>query len=112
MASVSTLYALSSAASVLLGFEAGIGLGWLLGEMVDGTIGLGANLSDFTLLQGFGDDGLGGVLAGLELRPFRLFGRLGFVLPNLNVLVASDDLAALRLPSVSGDDLYEFRLGG
>ena len=38
----------------------------------------GANLAEFALLAAFGDDGLGGVLARLELRPLRLFFVLGF----------------------------------
>jgi hypothetical protein len=96
---------LFSAAFVLLRFEAGIGLGWLLVGMVDWAIGLSTNLPHFALLQAVGNDGLLGELARLELRPFRLFWRIGFVLPNLNVLVAGDDLAALCLSTVGGADL-------
>ena len=57
---------------VLLGFEAGIGFGWLLLRVMDRAIGLGGDLSQFAFVDAFGDDGLGGKPARLELRPFCL----------------------------------------
>jgi hypothetical protein len=44
--------------------------------------------ANFSLFEDFGDDGLGSVLARLELRSPRLLIRLRLLLPNLCVLVA------------------------
>ena len=41
-------------------------------RMVDGAFGIGADFAYFALLAAFGDDGLGGELAGLVLRPVAL----------------------------------------
>jgi hypothetical protein len=59
---------------VLLRFERSVDIRLLLllGVM-DGASGIGAHLVDFTLAVALRDDGLSGELAGLELRPLRLF---------------------------------------
>ena len=64
------------------------------------------------LLAAFGDDGLGGELAGLVLRPIALLlvGRL--LAANLDVLVARDCGAAVFRLAVSRADLYQFGFGG
>ena len=79
---------------------------------MDGAIGLGANLPQFSLTQTIRNDGLGGVLARLEVRPFCLLRGVGLLRPDLDVLAASDDLAAFLLLSVGRADLYKFRLRG
>jgi hypothetical protein len=73
---------------------------------------LGANLPQFTLVDAVQYDGLGGVLAGLEFRPLCLLGRVGLLLPNLDVLVARDGLFALWLLLVCRADLDKLWLGG
>jgi type IV secretory pathway TraG/TraD family ATPase VirD4 len=55
---------------------------------MDGAIGLGADLPYFALVEAIRDDGLGGVLARLELRPLRLLRGVGLLRPDLDVLVA------------------------
>ena len=101
---------LFSPALVLLGFEAGIGLRGLLLGVMDGAIGLGAYVPQLALVDALGDDGLGGVLARFELRPFRLFRGIGLLRLNLNVLAAGNDLAAFLLLAVSRADLHKLRL--
>jgi hypothetical protein len=49
---------------------------------------LGANLAYFSLTQPIRNDGLGGVLARIELRPLRLLRGVGFLRPDLDVLIA------------------------
>jgi len=70
---------------------------------------LGANLAEFALLAAFGDNGLGGVLARLELRPGRLFFRPGLLLPDFDILVARNGGAAFLLLAIARADLYQLR---
>ena len=65
-----------------------------------------------TLVDAVRHDGLGGVLARLELRPLRLLRRVGLLLPDFDVLVSGDGLLALWLLLVGGADLDKLRLGG
>jgi hypothetical protein len=55
-----------TAALLLLCLEAGIGFGRLLLGVMDRAIRLGADLANLPFVDTVGDDGLGGVLAGLE----------------------------------------------
>ncbi len=103
---------LFAAAFVLFRFEAGIRFRRLLLGMMDGAFGLGADLPQFSLVQTIGNDSLGGVLARLELGPFCLFRGVRLLRPNLDVLAASDDLAAFLPLAVGRADLYKFRLRG
>jgi hypothetical protein len=102
---------LLAAALLLLRFEAGIGLLCLLLRIVNRAGRLSANLPKFAFVDTIGDDGLGGVLAGFELRPLRLLRRIGLLLPDFDVFVARDGLLALRLLLVSRADLDKLRLG-
>ena len=68
-------------------------------------IRLGANLPQFPLVDAIRNNGLGGVLAGFELRPLCLLRGVGLLLPNLDVLVARDGLLALRMLLVRRTDL-------
>jgi hypothetical protein len=56
--------------------------------MVNWTFRVGEDTPDFALFTAFGDDGLGGELAGLVLRPafLLLLGRL--ILPDFDVAIA------------------------
>jgi hypothetical protein len=56
--------------------------------MVNWASRLGANLAKFAFVDTVRNDGLGGVFARLELRPFRFLRRVGLTLPNFDVLVA------------------------
>jgi hypothetical protein len=60
----------------------------------------------------FGDDGLGGELAYLELGPLRFVFRFRLIAPNGGVLVPWEHGAAFFLCTVGGADLYQFRSGG
>ena len=73
---------------------------------------IGAHLMDGADVAAFGDDGLGGELAHLELGPLRLFLRLRLVVPNGGVLVARQDRAAFLLLAVGGADLHQLRFRG
>jgi hypothetical protein len=70
---------------------------------------LGANLAEFALLDAFGDNGLGGVLARLELRAGGLLFRLGLLLPDFDILVARNGCAAFLLLAIARADLYQLR---
>jgi len=79
-----------TAALLLLGFDDGIDGGRLLPCMMHGAFWICADAAQLALLAAFGDDGLGGELARLVLRPIALL-RVGWLLGvNLNVLVARD----------------------
>src|ERR1700761_3088812 len=58
----------------------------LLLRVMNWTIGVSADLAHFAFLGAFGDDGIGGVFAGLVLRPIPLL--LRFIRANLDVLTA------------------------
>ncbi len=58
----------------------------------------------------FGDDGFGGVFAGLELRPFCLFFVLGLVLADRRILVAWKDRTAFDRWAIRRADLYQLGL--
>ena len=102
---------LFAAALVLLRFEVGIGLRWLLLRMMHRAIRLGANPPQFSLVDAVRDDGIGGILARFELRPLRLLRGVGLVRPDLDVLAAGNDLAAFLLLAVGRADLDKFWLG-
>ena len=97
---------------LLFRFEAGIRLRGLLLGMVNWASRLGADLAKFALVDAVRNDGLGGVLARLELRPFRLLRRVGLLVPDFYVLAARDGLLAFRLLLVCRADLDKLRLGG
>ncbi len=84
--------------------------GCLLG-MVDGAVGIDADLLNCSHVAAFGDDGLGRVLAHLELRARGLVLRLRLVVANRGVLVARQNRAAFLLRPVGGADLDKLRLG-
>ena len=73
---------------------------------------IGADLVDGADVAAFGDDGLGGELAHLELGPLRLVLRLRLLVPNGGVLVARQDGAAFLLLAVGRADLHKLRLRG
>jgi hypothetical protein len=79
--------------------------------MVDPASRLRANFPHFTLIDAVGNNCFGGVLARLELRPFRFVWGVGFFFPNFYVLVAWNRLLALQL-LVGRADLDKLRLGG
>jgi len=79
--------------------------------MVYGAGRLCTNLPQFSLVDTIRHNGLGGVLAGFELRPFRFLRCVGLLLADFNVLVAGDRLLAFRLLLVCRADLDKFRLG-
>jgi hypothetical protein len=81
----------------------------LLFRMMHRAGGIGADLVDGANVAAFGDDGLGGELAHLELRALRLFFRLRLVVADGNVLVAGERGAAFLLYAVGGADLHELR---
>ena len=88
-----------------------VAAGWLL-RMMDGAGWVGADLVDGANVAAFGDDGLGGELAHLELGPLGLVFRLRLVVPNGGVLVARQYRAAFLLCAVGRADLYQLRLRG
>jgi hypothetical protein len=57
-------------------------------------IGIGADFADFAFFSSLRNDGLGGVLACLELRRLLLVFVLGLLLPDFDILVAGYDRAA------------------
>ena len=61
--------------------------------MMHRAICLGANRASFAPLAAFGDNGLGGVLARLELRPGGLLFRPGLLLPDLGTVLRSFGLS-------------------
>lgn len=73
---------------------------------------LGANLPQFAFVDAVRNDGLGRVLACLELRPLRFLRRVGLLLADFNVLVARDGFFAFRLLFVCRADLNKLRLRG
>jgi hypothetical protein len=60
------------ASLLLFCLECRIRRGLLLTGVVDGAFGIGTDGTDFAFLCAFGNDGLGGVLAGFVLRPVAL----------------------------------------
>ena len=74
---------------------------------------LGADLAQLALVDALGNDGLGGVLAGLELRSCGLFFGGGLLGPDFGVLVARQG-AALLLLTIGRADLHQlgFRRNG
>src|SRR5882757_1727974 len=68
---------------------------------------LGAYLSQLTLVDAFGDDGLGGVFAGFELRSCGLFFARWLIGPDFGVFVARQRGAAFLLLPVGRADLHE-----
>ena len=85
---------LLAAALLLFCLECRIRRGLLFAGVVDGAFGIGTDGADFAFLRAFGDDGLGGVLAGLVLRPVALLLVRGLLGANLDVLVARQGGAA------------------
>ena len=79
----------------------------LLLRVVDGAFGIGADLVGRALPLAFGNDGLGGVTAGLVLRPLRLVLVLWLLLPDGDVLAARESGAALLRLGVGRADLHE-----
>ena len=75
-----------------------------------GTRGIGAHFVDGTNIAAFGDDGVGGVLTHLELRTLGLLFGLRFLVPDGDVLVARENLAAFRRFAIRGTDLHQLRL--
>ena len=75
---------------------------------------LGANLSQFALVDAVRHDGFCGVFAGFELRAHRLFFGRGLLWPDFGVLVARQRRAAFLLLAVGRADLHElgFRRNG
>jgi len=70
---------------------------------------LSANLSEFALFAAFGDNGLGGVLARLELRAVGLLFRLGLLLPDFDILISRNGSTAVLLLTIRRADLYQLR---
>ena len=101
-----------AAALLLLRLEIGIDLRGLFLGMVYRTSRLGANLPQFAFVDAVRNDGLGRVLACLELRPLRFLRRVGLLLADFDVLVARDDLLTFRLLIVCGADLDKLWLRG
>jgi hypothetical protein len=60
----------------------------------------------------FGDDGLGGELAYLELVPFRVIFGLRLFVPNRDVLIAWQYRATFFLSTVGRADLHQLGLRG
>ena len=79
-----------------------------------------ANLPQFAFVDAVRHNGLGGVLAGFELRPLRFLGRVGLLFPDFDVFVPRDGPFTYRLllvcplhhiPESSDDDLNAGPLG-
>ena len=98
-------------AFVLLRFEVGIGLRWMLLGVMHRAIRFGANLPQFALVDAVRDDCFGDVPARFELRPLRLLRCVGLVRPDFDVLAAGNNLAAILLHAVGRADLDKLRLG-
>ena len=97
---------------LLLGLPLLIVAAGLLLRMMDRAGWIGAHLMDGANVAAFGDDGLGGELAHLELRPLGVVLRLRLVVPNRGVLVARQYRAAFFLCAVGGADLHQLRFRG
>src|SRR6202011_798713 len=90
----------------LFGFEGSIRAVRLLLRVMNGASGIGADLVDFALAVAIRDDGLGGELAGLVLRPLRLFLVLRLLRRDSDVLATRHDSASLRRFRVACADLH------
>ena len=100
-----------AAAPLLFGIDASISgnVRPLLLGMVHGAFGICADAPQLALFAALGDNGLGGELAGLVLRPVALLLIGWFVVANLNILVAGHGDAAILWRSISSADLYQLR---
>jgi hypothetical protein len=83
-----------------------------MGAFFDEKLAFLTNLSQFALVDAVRNDGLGGVIARLELRPLCFLRRVGLPLPDFDVLVARDGLLPFGLLLVCRADLDKLRLGG
>ena len=103
---------LFAAALLLLCLECRIRRGPLLAGVVNWAIGIRAHLVNGADVAAFGDDGVGGELAHLELRALGIFLLLGLVVADRGVLVARQNWTAFLLPAVCRADLHKVGLGG
>ena len=81
-------------------------------RMMDGASGIRADLVHRANLAAFGDDGIGGELAHLELRALGLVVGLRLVVADRGVLVARQYRAAFLLRPVGRADLHKLGFGG
>jgi hypothetical protein len=77
-----------------------------------GAVGIGADFVSRTLPFSLGDDSLGRVSVGLELRRLRIFLRLRFLVADEDVLPPGENRTSLLRSSVVGADLHQRRLRG
>jgi hypothetical protein len=81
-------------------------------RVMDGASGIGADLVDFAFAIAIRDDGLGGELARLVLRPLRLFLVLRFLRRDGDVLATRHNGTSLLRLRVARADLNELGFGG
>src|SRR6187402_1348256 len=86
-----------------------VAAGWLL-RMMNGAGWIGTYLVDSSNVATFGDDGLGGELAHLELGTLGVVFRLRLIVPNRGVAVPWQYRASIFLCAISCADLYQLRL--
>jgi hypothetical protein len=99
---------------ILFGFECSIvrPIAVHLLRVMDGAIGIFAYLMDCADVAAFGDNGVGGKLAHLELGSLSLVVGLWLIVADGDVLVAWQYGTAFLLRSVGGADLHKVRFCG